>query len=74
MIQSWRPVLAAAVLFALLAVPPAQAGGESSGVRLEVPNSRFRFGPVPEGAEVHHDFILKNSGTEPVAILNVRTG
>ena len=74
MIRFLRPALVVAVLFVLMAVPPVQAGGETSGIRLEVPNDNFRFGPVPEGAVVHHDFILKNNGTTPVAILNVRTG
>jgi hypothetical protein len=74
MIRSLKPAFAAAVLCVVLAVPPVQAGGVASGIRLDVPENTFRFSPVPEGTEILHDFILKNRGVEPAAILNVRTG
>jgi hypothetical protein len=39
-----------------------------------VPESRFKFGPVLEGTEITHDFIVQNKGTTPLKIEKVRTG
>lgn len=39
-----------------------------------VPESRFKFGPVLEGTEITHDFIVQNKGTSPLKIEKVRTG
>jgi hypothetical protein len=41
---------------------------------LEVPESRFNFETVVDGTEVYHDFVLRNTGTSPVHINDVRTG
>lgn len=37
-------------------------------------NRAFRFEPVVEGREVLHDFLLRNEGSAPLSISNVRTG
>jgi len=39
-----------------------------------VQESRFKFGPVLEGTEIKHDFIVQNKGTAPLKIEKVRTG
>ncbi len=39
-----------------------------------VPESRFKFGPVLEGTEITHDFVVQNKGTTPLKIEKVRTG
>ena len=39
-----------------------------------VPESRYKFGPVLEGTEINHDFIVQNKGTSPLNIEKVRTG
>jgi len=39
-----------------------------------VPESSFKFGPVLEGTEITHDFIVQNKGTTPIKIEKVRTG
>ena len=39
-----------------------------------VPETRYKFGPVLEGTEITHDFIVQNKGTAPLKIEKVRTG
>jgi hypothetical protein len=39
-----------------------------------VPESLYKFGPVLEGTEIKHDFIVQNKGTAPLKIEKVRTG
>jgi hypothetical protein len=39
-----------------------------------VPESLYKFGPVLEGTEIIHDFIVQNKGTAPLKIEKVRTG
>jgi hypothetical protein len=39
-----------------------------------VPETQFTFQPVLEGTEVVHDFVIQNHGTDPLSILNVKTG
>jgi hypothetical protein len=39
-----------------------------------VPETRYKFGPVLEGTEITHDFIVQNKGTAPLKIETVRTG
>jgi hypothetical protein len=38
------------------------------------PESHFEFAPVPDGAEVLHDYIVRNQGAAPLDIVNVKTG
>ena len=39
-----------------------------------VPESSFKFGPVLDGTEITHDFIIQNKGTAVLNIEKVRTG
>jgi hypothetical protein len=39
-----------------------------------VPETRYKFGPVLEGTEITHDFIVQNKGSAPLKIETVRTG
>ena len=39
-----------------------------------VPESSFKFGPVLEGTEITHDFVVQNKGTTSLKIEKVRTG
>ncbi len=39
-----------------------------------IPNPEHQFGSSPEGIELVHDYIIKNTGTAPLHIINVKTG
>jgi len=39
-----------------------------------MPELKYEFTPVVDGAEVIHDFAVKNSGEGPLAIHQVKTG
>lgn len=39
-----------------------------------VPETRYSFEPVPEGAEVSHDFVIHNKGDAPLKINRVKSG
>jgi hypothetical protein len=41
---------------------------------VEVPVKSFNFEPVVDGTEVYHDFLIRNAGTSPLHINDVRTG
>jgi hypothetical protein len=38
------------------------------------PETRFEFKPVIDGAAVLHDFLLRNTGSAPLNIHDVKTG
>ena len=40
----------------------------------EIAQRAFRFEPVADGAEILHDFQLRNTGNAPLNINKVRTG
>ncbi len=44
------------------------------GPKAVFPEKHFEFQSVIEGAEVQHDFIVQNSGSETLKILGVQTG
>ncbi len=44
------------------------------GPKAVFPEKHFEFPLVIEGAEVQHDFVVQNSGSEMLKILTVRTG
>ena len=39
-----------------------------------MPELKYEFDPVVDGAQVTHDFPIKNTGSGPLAITNVKTG
>ncbi len=39
-----------------------------------LPVDNYEFDPVLEGAEINHQFIIKNKGTAPLKIEKVKTG
>ncbi len=39
-----------------------------------LPEIRYEFEPVPDGTQIHHDFIIQNKGTATLKIEKVRTG
>lgn len=45
-----------------------------NGPNAVAPEPSFQFKPVLEGEEVVHDFIVRNTGTEPLVIEKVKTG
>jgi len=53
---------------------PAENESEGGFPSAFVPTSKFEFEPVIEGAEVVHDFIIQNKGTEVLNIDKVKTG
>jgi hypothetical protein len=63
--------------FCILFFETASFGTENKTLNLPsvfVPESRFKFGPVLEGTEITHDFIVQNKGTSQLKIEKVRTG
>ena len=63
--------------FCILFFETASFGTENKTLNLPsvfVPESRFKFGPVLEGTEIKHDFIVQNRGAAPLKIEKVRTG
>ena len=63
--------------FCILFFETASFGTENKTLNLPsvfVPESRFKFGPVLEGTEITHDFIVQNRETAPLKIEKVRTG
>jgi hypothetical protein len=53
---------------------PADSASPTSGQpKLELPNRRHDFGALDEGVSASHEFTLKNSGTAPLKIDQVRT-
>ena len=47
---------------------------ESQAPVAVLPERGYQFGPVPDGVEVRHDFVLQNQGKAPLMIRNVKTG
>jgi hypothetical protein len=47
---------------------------ENKGPVAEITNTDFIAEPVIEGNDIIHDFVIKNSGTEPLEISRVKTG
>lgn len=39
-----------------------------------LPELKFQFDPVVDGTQVIHGFVIKNAGSGPLAIKNVKTG
>jgi len=52
--------------------PPLPAPASQS--RLEVPQTSFDFGYVPQGSSISHVFWLKNVGADTLRITDVRPG
>ncbi|MBW1989400.1 MAG: DUF1573 domain-containing protein [Deltaproteobacteria bacterium] len=64
--------LVLAVVF--LAVAPAHAAEEGqSAPDAYFPETSYEFSPVVEGSVVVHEFVIKNRGTQPLAILDVKS-
>lgn len=40
---------------------------------MEVPNTKFDFGKMKDGDKVRHNWVVKNTGTNPLMISNVQT-
>ena len=64
------------ILVVLMVLAPVAAAGEPSAE--PAPKALFvekswKFESVLEGAEVVHDFVVKNQGQAPLKITNVRT-
>ncbi len=70
--KKWLQQLAGILLFL------AGIGGAGSlalaGPRVVLPEDRYEFAAVVEGAEVTHDFLVKNDGDELLKILKVNSG
>jgi hypothetical protein len=39
-----------------------------------MPELKYEFDPVVDGTQVTHEFTIKNTGSGPLAITNVKTG
>ena len=66
------PLIAIWWLLGALATPWAAADVEAAGrSSISVPSTTFDFGEVMEGAEVEHDFIVKNTGNATLEIRKV---
>jgi hypothetical protein len=60
--------VAAAIVVALALACRAAAGDEAPAGRLEVPEPVYDAGTIEHGASLRHDFVVKNTGTAPLAI------
>jgi hypothetical protein len=68
-----RRVIVGIAVAAVLGLGIAAAdGGGAPQISIEQP--RHEFAPVPEGAEVSHDFIIRNRGGSDLEIQKVETG
>ena len=45
----------------------------TTNASLEISEYHWDFGDVPKGVKVHHNFVLKNTGTDPLDIPKVRS-
>lgn len=39
-----------------------------------LPETQYKFQPVPDGTQINHSFKIQNKGTAPLNIQKVRTG
>jgi hypothetical protein len=62
-------VIGAAVTVILLLSLPAMAQA-----RLEIDDTNFDFGYIPQTGKVSHSYVMRNSGTDSLRILNVKPG
>ena len=71
--KKWLKKLVGSVLF--LGCIWATTGSPAlAGPRVVLPEDRYEFASVVEGAEVAHDFLVKNEGDAPLRILKVNSG
>lgn len=72
----WTPPAEAAdQVGADAAAPSAASDGATAGQpAVALPEVKFEFEPVVDGTEITHDFLIRNSGTAPLAIQQVKTG
>ncbi len=77
--RTWTGVAATIAVAALSA--QAQESGTPAGTppaaslaRLEVRETAFNFGYVPQGYSISHTFWLKNAGSDTLRITDVRPG
>jgi len=77
--KPWRPASPLAIVTALLAIllipaSPAADPAASQGPRIEVEAGSFDFGQLNRGETAVARFTLRNVGSEPLRILNVKPG
>jgi hypothetical protein len=53
---------------------PAPTEEKAKGPSAQLVETLFEFEPVAEGVEVTHDYLVRNTGTEPLDIEKVKTG
>lgn len=66
---SWIPLAHAAE-------SPASSGATAAKAApaIEIPEASYNFGAVQQGQTIEHDFVVKNTGTAPLHIKQVRPG
>ncbi len=72
-----RTLFVFALSFCILFFETGSFGAENNTTNLPpvfVPESRFKFGPVLDGTEITHDFIVQNKSIAPLKIEKVKTG
>lgn len=62
------------IIFVTAAFCQAAEKSATSGPKAIFPEKRFEFPAVIEGVEVRHDFVVQNSGSETLKILDIQTG
>lgn len=71
------PTFVKAIGLALLLLPASALTGfaqsADGGPAVRIPQPVFTFQPVIEGTDVHHDFMVLNTGTAPLKIERVAT-
>lgn len=72
-------VLALSLLVSVNMIMASEKGPETAeqppttNARLEISEYHWEFGDVPAGVKVQHNFVLKNTGTDPLEIPKVRS-
>ncbi len=61
------------LIFAVI-ISPTPVTAAASVPKAVVPEFSYNFRPVPEGAKIAHEFVIKNKGDAPLHIQRVKTG
>jgi len=75
--MKFKTIVFLALAFCILFFETGSFGAENKTLNSPstfVPESSFKFGPVLDGTEITHDFIIQNKGTAVLNIEKVRTG
>lgn len=67
-------VLFLSLIFAISLSSVSYGGAEDDRAKAAISDNVFEFKPVLDGAEVIHDFVIKNTGNAVLEIEKIETG